>query len=257
MRELWQCKVSTKTFRSAFIPDEHTFKKTQHSPVKMSSPDEKDERHQNERPASPKPSAVSMRSHHSMGAPIVFQGEKESSSRKTPEASAVSMRSHHSMGAPIVFQGEKERDEHGITNPSMVLDADSQDLSQEYPAGHIRGQRTKDKEHQNSNEELHPVWNQRFKSKMQKKFQMINEGIPMQGKSRCLRLKSPQCKLEILWLHDCNITVEGCVALAAALSLKSHLKELDLSSNDLGDQGVKLLSDIKEDGKNTLEKLEV
>ncbi|XP_058243419.1 NACHT, LRR and PYD domains-containing protein 3-like isoform X2 [Hemibagrus wyckioides] len=152
----------------------------------MSSPDEKDERHQNERPASPKPSAVSMRSHHSMGAPIVFQGEKESSSRKTPEASAVSMRSHHSMGAPIVFQGEKERDEHGITNPSMVLDADSQDLSQEYPAGHIRGQRTKDKEHQNSNEELHPVWNQRFKSKMQKKFQMINEGIPMQGKSRCL-----------------------------------------------------------------------
>lgn len=30
-------------------------------------------RHQNERPASPKPSALSMRSHHSMGAPIVFQ----------------------------------------------------------------------------------------------------------------------------------------------------------------------------------------
>lgn len=57
-------------------------------------------------------------------------------------------------------------------------------------------------------------------------------------------------------LHECNITVEGCVALAAALSSKSHLKELDLSSNDLGDQGVKLLSDIKEDGKYTLEKLE-
>ncbi|KAK3548423.1 hypothetical protein QTP70_012837 [Hemibagrus guttatus] len=69
-------------------------------------------------------------------------------------------------------------------------------------------------------------------------------------------LRNELCKLEILKLHDCNITLEGCVALAAALSSKSHLKELDLSSNDLGDEGYKLLSDIKEDEKYTLDKLE-
>ncbi|MCJ8733037.1 hypothetical protein PDJAM_G00218380, partial [Pangasius djambal] len=69
-------------------------------------------------------------------------------------------------------------------------------------------------------------------------------------------LQSPHCKLEILRLHDCNITEEGCVALTEALRSNSHLRELDLSTNAVGEQGVKLLSDIKEDGKYTLEKLE-
>ncbi|XP_053090906.1 NLR family CARD domain-containing protein 3-like [Pangasianodon hypophthalmus] len=70
-------------------------------------------------------------------------------------------------------------------------------------------------------------------------------------------LQSPHCKLQILRLHDCNITEEGCVALTEALRLNSHLRELDLSANDVGEEGVKLLSDIKEDEKYTLEKLEL
>lgn len=57
-------------------------------------------------------------------------------------------------------------------------------------------------------------------------------------------------------LRDCNITGEGCVTLSKALRSNTHLKELDLKGNDLGEQGAKQLSDIKEDEKCTLEKLE-
>ncbi|XDV33287.1 hypothetical protein PO909_003747, partial [Leuciscus waleckii] len=49
-------------------------------------------------------------------------------------------------------------------------------------------------------------------------------------------------------LEDCSVTDEGCAALASALrSNPSHLRELDLSKNKLGDSGVKLLKDLKDD----------
>lgn len=44
-------------------------------------------------------------------------------------------------------------------------------------------------------------------------------------------------------LWGCQLTAEGCVALASALRSNSHLTELDLSENDLGDSGVELLAD--------------
>ncbi|XP_059405334.1 NLR family CARD domain-containing protein 3-like isoform X3 [Carassius carassius] len=69
-------------------------------------------------------------------------------------------------------------------------------------------------------------------------------------------LQNPQCKLEKLWLRDCGVTDEGCVALASALrSNPSHLRELDLSENELGDSGVKLLSDLKDDPHSKLQTL--
>uniref|UniRef100_A0A8C2KCR4 Uncharacterized protein n=1 Tax=Cyprinus carpio TaxID=7962 RepID=A0A8C2KCR4_CYPCA len=69
-------------------------------------------------------------------------------------------------------------------------------------------------------------------------------------------LKNPDCKLEKLWLNDCGITDEGCSALTSALrSNPSHLRELDLSGNKLGDSGVKLLSDLKDDPHYKLETL--
>ncbi|XP_073721839.1 NLR family CARD domain-containing protein 3-like [Misgurnus anguillicaudatus] len=60
-------------------------------------------------------------------------------------------------------------------------------------------------------------------------------------------LKNPDCKLEIMRLRRCNIKDEGCVALTSALrSNPSHLRELDLSFNNLTYSGVKLISDLKD-----------
>uniref|UniRef100_A0A668SQC4 B30.2/SPRY domain-containing protein n=1 Tax=Oreochromis aureus TaxID=47969 RepID=A0A668SQC4_OREAU len=56
-------------------------------------------------------------------------------------------------------------------------------------------------------------------------------------------LQSPHCTLETLSLSGCLITEEGCTSLASALSSNpSHLRELDLSYNNPGDSGMKLLS---------------
>ncbi|XP_076736972.1 protein NLRC3 isoform X13 [Maylandia zebra] len=56
-------------------------------------------------------------------------------------------------------------------------------------------------------------------------------------------LQSLCCTLETLSLSGCLITEEGCTSLALALSSNpSHLKELDLSYNQPGDSGIKLLS---------------
>ncbi|CAL8280742.1 unnamed protein product [Gadus morhua 'NCC'] len=54
---------------------------------------------------------------------------------------------------------------------------------------------------------------------------------------------SPNCILETLKMNGCLLTERCCEALASALSTKSSsLRVLDLSSNDLQDSGVKLLS---------------
>ncbi|XP_052445987.1 NACHT, LRR and PYD domains-containing protein 3 isoform X3 [Carassius gibelio] len=54
--------------------------------------------------------------------------------------------------------------------------------------------------------------------------------------------------LQILRLSDCSITEEGYKALSSALrSNPSHLIELDLTGNDPGESGVKLLSDLLQD----------
>ncbi|KAM6945700.1 NACHT, LRR and PYD domains-containing protein 3-like [Aplochiton taeniatus] len=56
-------------------------------------------------------------------------------------------------------------------------------------------------------------------------------------------LGDPLCNLETLRLSGCLVTEEGCGFLASALSSNpAHLRELDLSNNDLQDFGLKLLS---------------
>ncbi|XP_024144839.1 NLR family CARD domain-containing protein 3-like [Oryzias melastigma] len=64
-------------------------------------------------------------------------------------------------------------------------------------------------------------------------------------KHLCVGLENPNCTLETLSLSGCGITEEGCTFLASALnSNPSHLKELDLSYNHPGTEGVKLLTPI-------------
>uniref|UniRef100_A0A8D0DB73 Uncharacterized protein n=1 Tax=Sander lucioperca TaxID=283035 RepID=A0A8D0DB73_SANLU len=62
-------------------------------------------------------------------------------------------------------------------------------------------------------------------------------------------MKSPHCRLQTLRLvFSCMISEEGCTSLASALSSNpSHLRVLDLSYNNPGDSGVKLLSTSLED----------
>ncbi|XP_076842236.1 uncharacterized protein LOC143486732 [Brachyhypopomus gauderio] len=70
-------------------------------------------------------------------------------------------------------------------------------------------------------------------------------------------LADPCCKLEKLDLSSCSIREEGCDALCSALKKNpsSHLRELNLYRNKLGDSGVKQLSALLEDPHCTLEKL--
>ncbi|XP_036387162.1 NACHT, LRR and PYD domains-containing protein 12-like [Megalops cyprinoides] len=61
-------------------------------------------------------------------------------------------------------------------------------------------------------------------------------------KRLCAGLKSPKCKLQRLRLDSCNLTETSCDTVASILqSVPSHLIELDLSYNKLGDSGVKRL----------------
>ncbi|XDV26538.1 hypothetical protein PO909_030209 [Leuciscus waleckii] len=69
-------------------------------------------------------------------------------------------------------------------------------------------------------------------------------------------LKNPQFKLEKLDLSDCSITEEQSLILTSALkSNPSHLRDLKLSRNKLGDSGVKNLSDLLMNPQIKLEKL--
>ncbi|KAF7689953.1 hypothetical protein HF521_011757, partial [Silurus meridionalis] len=59
-------------------------------------------------------------------------------------------------------------------------------------------------------------------------------------------------------LLDCGVSDEGCAALDSALrSNPSHLRELYLSGNKVGDSGVKFLSDLKDDERYKLQKLKL
>nr|XP_055025160.1 NACHT, LRR and PYD domains-containing protein 3-like isoform X2 [Misgurnus anguillicaudatus] len=90
-----------------------------------------------------------------------------------------------------------------------------------------------------------------------KELDLSNNDLQDSGvKILCEGLKSPNCRLEILRLSGCMVTGEGCCYLASALSLNpSHLRELDLSYNNPGVSGEKMLSERLNDPHCTLDKL--
>ncbi|XP_059358925.1 NACHT, LRR and PYD domains-containing protein 12-like [Carassius carassius] len=72
----------------------------------------------------------------------------------------------------------------------------------------------------------------------------------------CDVLKDSRCKLERLSLRGCSITEKQCLILTSALkSNPSHLRELNLSLNQIKNPGVNHLCDVLKDSRCKLERL--
>nr|XP_048308111.1 NACHT, LRR and PYD domains-containing protein 12 isoform X4 [Myodes glareolus] len=59
----------------------------------------------------------------------------------------------------------------------------------------------------------------------------------------CEGLGHPDCKLQTLRLGICRLGSDACAGIARVLQVNTCLRELDLSFNDLGDRGLRLLGE--------------
>ncbi|XP_076854928.1 NACHT, LRR and PYD domains-containing protein 3-like isoform X2 [Brachyhypopomus gauderio] len=59
----------------------------------------------------------------------------------------------------------------------------------------------------------------------------------------CAGLKSSHCKLDMLRLSGCDLTVDSCTFFTSVLQTENSLRELEMNNNDLQDSGVEQLCD--------------
>ncbi|XP_012892557.1 PREDICTED: ribonuclease inhibitor-like, partial [Dipodomys ordii] len=71
----------------------------------------------------------------------------------------------------------------------------------------------------------------------------------------CPGLRLHGSQLQVLWLWECGITAEGCRELCGLLRAQPGLKELSVASNDLGDEGARLLCESLLEPGSPLESL--
>ncbi|XP_073699559.1 NACHT, LRR and PYD domains-containing protein 3-like [Garra rufa] len=90
-----------------------------------------------------------------------------------------------------------------------------------------------------------------------KELNMSNNNLQDSGvKLLCTGLENMKCPLEILSLIYCRITEKQCLILTSALkSNPSHLRELNLSRNQITNTGVNHLCDVLKDSHCKLERL--
>ncbi|CAI5670894.1 unnamed protein product [Oreochromis niloticus] len=74
-------------------------------------------------------------------------------------------------------------------------------------------------------------------------------------KQLCVYLKTSDCRLETLRIWGCKLSETSCDYLFKALQSNSHLRELDLTVNNLQESHVKQLSELVDSPHHTLEVL--
>ncbi|XP_062389471.1 NACHT, LRR and PYD domains-containing protein 12-like [Sardina pilchardus] len=74
-----------------------------------------------------------------------------------------------------------------------------------------------------------------------RELDLSQNDLQKSGEKLASALLSPNCKLETLRLNLCHLSKASCEMMASVLqSAPSHLRELDMSNNDLQDEGVEL-----------------
>ncbi|XP_014004321.2 tripartite motif-containing protein 16 isoform X2 [Salmo salar] len=203
---------------------------------------------QQERPVSPGPSCVSLKSDKSMGHPIEFSKDKQRVQQETPDSSVpsgVSFKSDKSMGHPPEFSQEDVSTDQSVQSPqSHQMDLSS--ILKLVEANIITF----------------------MKSELKRFERLLSPGSESQGedeevvdgedeeKQRSAREAALKITLHVLMNMDQKELADTLEKTSAVSSNPSHLRELDLSYNNPGDSG-KLLSSLLEDPHYKLQTLSV